>query len=239
MDNEIKGFDDKGCIGKATRKALVVLSGGQDSTTVLYWAKKHFDEVIAVSFDYDQRHKIELKSAKLVAGMADVHHEILDAKFINELAANALTRDIAIEQKEGELPTTFVDGRNLFFLSMAAVYAKQRGINYLVTGVCQTDYSGYPDCRRDFIDSLEQTLSLAMEYDFHIVTPVMFLSKAQEVKMAESLGQECLNALAVSHTCYEGVFPPCGKCPACILRAKGFEEAGIEDPLIKRANGSV
>jgi 7-cyano-7-deazaguanine synthase len=222
---------------KQGKRAVVVLSGGQDSTTALFWAKTMFDEVLAVSFDYGQRHKIELQSAVIVAAKAGVPHEIIDAKFINTLAANALTRkNIDVECPEGKLPTTFVDGRNLFFLSMAAVYAKQRGIHDLVTGVCQTDYSGYPDCRMDFIASLRNTLVYAMDYEFSIHVPMMFLTKAQEVELAVSLGVDCLDALSQSHTCYEGVFPPCGKCPACKLRAKGFKEAGYSDPLIVRAN---
>ncbi len=216
--------------------ALVVLSGGQDSTTALYWAKKRYEKVVAVSFDYGQRHRIELECAKKIAEMAGVEHEIIDAKFINALAPSALTRDsIDVACPAGQLPTTFVDGRNLFFLSMAAVYAKQLGINVLVTGVCQTDYSGYPDCRRQFIDSLEVTLALAMEYPIYIVTPMMNITKADEVLMAYDLGPDCINALGYSHTCYEGQYPPCGTCPACVLRAKGFHQAGLEDPLITRS----
>jgi 7-cyano-7-deazaguanine synthase len=218
--------------------AVVVLSGGQDSTTALFWARERFDAVVAVSFDYGQRHAIELGCAQAIAAMAGVKHEIIDARFINKLAPNALTRaDIKIEAPEGGLPTTFVDGRNLFFLSMAAVYAKQLGFHSLVTGVCETDFSGYPDCRRNFIDSLERTLSLAMDYEFRIYTPMMFLTKADEVQMAVGLGQDCMNALAYSHTCYEGKFPPCGQCPACILRENGFTQAGVPDPLMVRAAG--
>lgn len=218
-------------------KAVVVLSGGQDSTTVLFWAKKLFGELVAVSFDYGQRHQIELQSAVIIAAKANVRHEILNARFINSLAPNALTRgDIAVEAPEGKLPTTFVDGRNLFFLSMAAVYAKQLGIKYLLTGVCETDYSGYPDCRRQFIDSLEQSLTLSMDYEFKILTPLMGLTKADEVRLAIELGPDCLDALGQSHTCYEGLFPPCGKCPACELRAKGFAQVGIPDPLVERSH---
>ena len=221
---------------KIINGAVVVLSGGQDSTTALYWAKERFDQVVAISFDYGQRHKIELDSATIIAEMAGVAHEIIDAQYINKLSPSALTRDdIAIAVPDGELPTTFVDGRNMFFLSMAAVYAKQLGIATLVTGVCQTDYSGYPDCRREFIDSLEDSLRLALDWDVIIATPMMDITKAEEVEMAINLGPECLLALAYSHTCYAGTYPPCGKCPACELRVKGFSDAGIEDPLLVRA----
>jgi len=216
--------------------AVVVLSGGQDSTTALFWAKKRFDEVVAISFDYDQRHKIELEAARVIAVKAGVSHEIFDAKFINQLAPNALTRKgIEIVASDDEMPNTFVDGRNLFFLAMAAVYAKQLGYHDLVTGVCETDFSGYPDCRQVFVDSLADTLAYSMEYPFKIHTPMMNIDKAAEVMMAIELGPECMDALSQSHTCYEGQFPPCGKCPACKLRAKGFERAGYPDPLIDRA----
>jgi 7-cyano-7-deazaguanine synthase len=216
--------------------ALVVLSGGQDSTTALYWAISRFKRVAAIPFDYGQRHRVELECATKIAAMAGVPHEIIDAHFINTLAPNALTRDdIEIAAPEGKLPTTFVDGRNLFFLTMAAVYAKQIGHRILVIGVSSTDYSGYPDCRPDFISSAEKTISLAMDYNFFIAAPMMYRTKAEEVRMAVALGEECMAALAQSHTCYAGKYPPCGKCPACELRAKGFKEAGVFDPLLVRA----
>lgn len=218
-------------------RALVVLSGGQDSTTALFWAKKRFESVSAVSFNYGQRHNVELLCAEKIADIASVPHEIVNASFINALASSALTRPgVDIETLPGQLPNTFVPGRNLFFLSMAAVYAFQRGIRNLVAGVCMTDYSGYPDCRQDFVQSLEETLRLAMGFDFQIYTPLMFMTKAEEVKMAVGLGPRCMEALANSHTCYEGTFPPCGKCPACVLRDKGFTQAGVPDPLIVRAS---
>ena len=213
-------------------KAIVVLSGGQDSTTVLYYAMKKHKEIEAITFFYNQRHKKEIVRATRIANFANIPINLINSDFINKLAASALTRDIAIDQKEGELPNTFVDGRNLFFLSMAAVMAKQKGINTIYTGVCQTDYSGYPDCRRDFIDSLEKTLSFAMDYDFSIVTPLMYLSKKEGVELASSLGPECMEALGMSWTCYEGDKEPCGKCPACVLRQKGFEAAGMLDPAL-------
>ena len=216
--------------------ALVILSGGQDSTTCLYWARDIFGEISAVTFDYGQRHRIEIESAKKIAFMAGVKkHFIQDAKFINDLSPSALTRDIEIKTGKG-LPNTFVPGRNLFFISMAAVIAKNLGYDDLVTGVCQTDYSGYPDCRKDFIISIEKTIRCAMDWPgLDIWTPLMRRSKAEAIDLAQRF-PGCMEALAYSHTCYEGKYPPCGKCPACLIRAKGFEEARIADPLIERYN---
>ena len=137
---------------------------------------------------------------------------------------------IAVEEATGnDLPNTFVPGRNLIFLTFAAAFAWQRGIVDLVSGVAQTDYSGYPDCRRDTIDALEQSLNLGMERTFTLHTPLMNLSKKETVELAQDLG--AMNAMALTHTCYNGERPPCGQCPACQLRAKGFLEAGIADPL--------
>lgn len=212
-------------------KAIVLHSGGQDSTTCLAWAMEKFDEVELVSFDYEQRHKIELDCAEAIARHLNLKNKRISIDLIPELTDNALTNR-AIEVKAGEngtLPSTFVEGRNMIFLTTAAIYAKQKGIKDLVTGVCQTDYSGYPDCREEFIESIEKTLQLAMEYPFKIHTPLMHLTKAETVKMMQDLGR--LDLLKYSHTCYEGNRPACGKCPACLLRLKGFEEAGVEDPI--------
>lgn len=213
-----------------TKSALVVFSGGQDSTTCLAWALKHYDHVETVTFNYGQRHNVELECAKHIAQLKNVKHQVIDMSLLSQLTENALTRpDTIIEQKDGELPNTFVDGRNHIFLSFAAIIAKQKGIKDIITGVCQTDYSGYPDCRDEFILSLQNTLNLAMEYDFNIHTPLMFLTKKETVEMMQNLGE--LDLLKHSHTCYEGQRPACGTCPACALRLKGFEEAGVEDPL--------
>jgi len=217
-------------------KALVVLSGGQDSTTCLYWAINKFGQqnVSSISFDYGQKHKIELQAAKNIAELAQVHNQIIPIDTFSVLGGNALTDNIetdsAASAQSGSLPNTFVPGRNLIFLSFAAAYAYQRDIHHLVTGVAQTDYSGYPDCRDNTLRSLEQTLSLGMEYDIHIETPLMFLSKAETILLAEKLG--ALDAMAYTHTCYNGQQPPCGHCQACILRAKGFAEANRPDPLL-------
>ena len=218
-------------------KALVVLSGGQDSTICLFWAKQKYDQARAVFFNYGQRHlKAEFEAAAKIAKMAEVPLDILPLSLLPAIGNSALLRQGKIDEKHksnSSLPASFVPGRNLLFLTAAASLAYKEGINHIITGVCQTDYSGYPDCRRETIDALEKAISLGMDSDFWIRTPLMRLTKAKEVEMAEAVG--AMEALAFSHTCYEGQFPPCGKCPACILRANGFEEAGIEDPLIIRA----
>ncbi|MET3293129.1 UNVERIFIED_CONTAM: 7-cyano-7-deazaguanine synthase [Brevibacillus sp. OAP136] len=204
-------------------KAVVVFSGGQDSTTCLFWAKKQFGEVEVLTFNYGQRHKQEIECARAIAAEQGVKHTILDMSLLNQLAPNALTRDdVAIEQKEGELPSTFVDGRNLLFLSFAAVYAKQAGARHLVTGVCETDFSGYPDCRDIFVKSLNVTLNLSMDYSFVIHTPLMWLNKAETWKLADELGAfDYVREKTL--TCYNGIIGDgCGECPACKLRKAGL-----------------
>jgi 7-cyano-7-deazaguanine synthase len=220
-----------------TDRVLVVLSGGQDSTTCLYWAIDRFglENVSSVTFDYGQRHRFELECASEIADFAKVANVILPIDTFAALGGDALT-DSAIAvasglDEESGLPNTFVPGRNLIFLTFAAAYAYQRGISHLVTGVAQTDYSGYPDCREETLRSLQTTLQNGMDSEIQIHTPLMHLSKKATVLLAEELG--ALPAMAMTHTCYEGVRPPCGTCPACELRAKGFEEAGIDDPLTR------
>ena len=220
------------------KSALVVFSGGQDSTTCLYWAIKHFDVVRTLTFDYGQRHRIELECAKQIAEFARVPHDVLSIGTFAELGGNALTgnQEVEVQNEKSNrenLPNTFVPGRNLILLSFAAARAWQLEIENIVTGVCQTDYSGYPDCRKNTIEALQLTLNLGMERQFVLHTPLMWLDKAQTVMMAKDLG--ALEALSFSHTCYNGIFPPCGSCQACHLRNKGFYEAGVIDPLIERA----
>lgn len=208
-------------------RVLVVFSGGQDSTTCLYWAKKHFAEVYALTFRYGQKHAVEVDVAAEIAREAGVHHEVMDVSFISRLGHNSLTDPTMTMdevQPEGGLPNTFVPGRNLFFLSIAAVYARERGIFHLVTGVSQTDFSGYPDCRDSFIKSLNVTLNLAMDEQFSIHTPLMWLDKAQTWALADELGVFDI-VRQRTLTCYNGIQGDgCGHCPACKLRRKGLEE---------------
>jgi len=217
-------------------QALVVLSGGQDSTTCLYWALDKFgsDAVEAITFDYGQRHRVELGCAARVAEFAGVPHTVMPIDTFAALGGNALTdQNIGVQKDadiETDLPNTFVPGRNIVFLTFAAAYAWQRNIEHLVTGVAQTDYSGYPDCRQETIEALQATIRLGMASNVVIHTPLMSLSKKETVLLARDLG--ALEVMALTHTCYEGRRPPCGECPACVLRARGFNEAGIEDPLL-------
>lgn len=208
-------------------KALVVFSGGQDSTTCLFWAKKHFKEVYALSFLYGQKHIKEVDLAREIARKAEVHFDTMDVSFIGHLGKNSLT-DTSIQMDETKpketYPNTFVPGRNLFFLSIAAAYAREHGIYHLVTGVSQTDFSGYPDCRDTFIRSLNVTLNLAMDEQFVIHTPLMWIDKAETWALADELGVLDL----VRHetlTCYNGIpGDGCGHCPACKLRREGLEK---------------
>lgn len=216
----------------AGEHGLVVFSGGQDSTTCLYWAMRQFDEVSAITFDYGQRHRIELECARQIAKQAGVGHTVVPVSSLAALGGNSLT-DPGIEVDAGEsegLPNSFVPGRNLLFLTLAAAHAWQRGIAHIVTGVAQTDYSGYPDCRENTLAAMQQALRLGMESEVTIHTPLMHLSKKETVLLARDCG--ALGAMALTHTCYNGQRPPCGECPACILRARGFEEAGVPDPLL-------
>jgi 7-cyano-7-deazaguanine synthase len=221
--------------------ALVLLSGGQDSTTCLYWAIARFgrEDVVTLSFDYGQRHRIELDCASQVAQLAGVPHTVLPINTFAALGGNALTDQAVTVRSElhptTHLPNTFVPGRNLILLTFAAAYAYPRGITELVGGMAQTDYSGYPDCREATLKALEQALRLGMAFNLTLHTPLMFKSKRETVELAKQLG--ALPALAYTHTCYNGQQPPCGVCPACVLRAKGFAEAGIPDPLVERFKG--
>lgn len=208
-------------------RALVVFSGGQDSTTCLYWAKKHFKEVYALSFTYGQKHVHEVDLAEQLAHDAGVHFHKMDVSFISSLAHNSLTDSSIVMDREKPVegpPNTFVPGRNLFFLSIAAVYAREHHIRHLVTGVSQTDFSGYPDCRDSFIRSLNVTLNLAMDEQFVIHTPLMWIDKCETWALADELG---ILDLVRHHTltCYNGIVGDgCGHCPACQLRREGLEK---------------
>ncbi len=207
------------------RKAVVVFSGGQDSTTCLFWAMKHFDEVEAITFSYGQRHALEIECAKQIADELGVKWTLLDMSLLGQLTQNALTRnDLEIVHNDGELPSTFVEGRNHLFLSFAAVFAKGVDARHIVTGVCETDFSGYPDCRDDFVKSLNVTLNLAMDHNFIIHTPLMWIDKAETWEMADQLGAfEFVRQKTL--TCYNGIIGDgCGTCPACQLRKAGLDK---------------
>lgn len=208
------------------KSALVVFSGGQDSTTCLYWAIREFETVYALTFIYGQKHEREVEIAREIAFKAEVDLKIMDVSFIGKLGSNSLT-DFTIrmdEEKPSEtFPNTFVPGRNLFFLSIAAVYAREKSIDHIVTGVSQTDFSGYPDCRDTFIRSLNVTLNLAMDGQFVIHTPLMWIDKAETWALADELGILDL-VRNDTLTCYNGIpGDGCGRCPACKLRKAGLD----------------
>ena len=211
---------------KNKEAAVVVFSGGQDSTTCLFWALKRYKKVIALSFDYHQKHVKELECAKKICRDHEVEHHIMNMSLLNQLAPNSLTRvDIKVDENAPEegTPNSFVDGRNLLFLSYAAVFAKQRGITDIITGVSQSDFSGYPDCRDIFIKSLNTTLCLAMDYQFDIITPLMWLDKKETRALADELGAFDI-IKNETLTCYNGVIGDgCGHCPSCKLRKKGLD----------------
>lgn len=208
-------------------KALVVYSGGQDSTTCLFWAKKNFQHVFAISFDYGQRHRVELDAARSIAAKAEVPAELYRLDLLSQLTVNSLTSasvEVEKEKPPDRPPNTLVEGRNMLFLTYAAIYAKTKGIRHLITGAGQADYSGYPDCRNDFMVSLNQTLNLSMDYNYMIHTPLMWKNKAEIWQQADELGVfDIVRNETV--TCYHGIRGDgCGQCPACQLRNKGLEE---------------
>jgi 7-cyano-7-deazaguanine synthase len=217
-------------------KALVVFSGGQDSTTCLFWAKEQFARVEAISFDYGQRHRVELEIAQAIANKAGVPWKVFRLDLLNQITSNALTSsDIQVEQEKpaNRPPNTLVEGRNMLFLTYSAVYAKSKGIHHLVTGVGQADYSGYPDCRDEFIRSLNQTLNLSMDYSYEIHTPLMWKNKEQIWQLADQLGIFDLVRYETL-TCYNGIVGEgCGHCPACKLRRNGLES------YLKRRQGDL
>jgi len=222
-------------------KALVLFSGGQDSTVCLVWALQRFAHVETIGFDYGQRHAVELEvragirarlsalSAAWRARLADDHVVQIDA--LAAISETALTREVAIEVAETGLPTTFVPGRNLVFFAFAGAVAYRRGIKHLVAGMCETDYSGYPDCRDDTIKAMQLALTLGMDRRFVIHTPLMWIDKAVTFALAHEIGGDPLIELLLdqTHTCYLGDRQHrhawgfgCGECPACRLRADGY-----------------
>ena len=208
--------------------ALVCFSGGQDSTTCLFWAKKHFSRVEAVCFTYGQKHSLEIEVARKIAADADVPFQLLDVSLISQLDPNCSLTNTGIsmdqEKPADSYPNTFVPGRNMVFLTFAAILARSKGIFNLVTGVSEADFSGYPDCRDAFIKSLNVTLNLAMDEQFVIHTPLMWIDKAETWALADKLGVlELIRTETL--TCYNGVQGDgCGHCPACTLRREGLEK---------------
>ncbi|GJJ81289.1 7-cyano-7-deazaguanine synthase [Pasteurella canis] len=208
-----------------SRKAVVIFSGGQDSTTCLIQAIQEYgvENVETITFQYGQRHTIELEKAQWIAQDLGIKQTLIDTSVIKAITQNALMDDNAKIEQQGHTPNTFVDGRNALFLLYAAIYAKGQGIQDIITGVCETDFSGYPDCRDIFIKSMNVTLNLAMDYQFNLKTPLMYLTKAQTWQLADELG--ALDYIRQhTHTCYIGVEQGCGECPSCILREKGLQE---------------
>lgn len=207
--------------------ALVLFSGGQDSTTCLFWAKQQFKDVHALCFSYGQRHSQEIQNAERIAHMANVPFQVLDASIISHLAPNSLTdASIVMDQETpmGSYPNTFVPGRNMLFLTFAGAVAYAKNIRHLVTGVSEADYSGYPDCRDTFIKSVNATLNLAMDKQFVVHTPLMWRNKKQVWQLADELGVFDV-VRTQTLTCYNGIIADgCGHCPACKLRNKGMEE---------------
>ncbi|WGE58247.1 7-cyano-7-deazaguanine synthase QueC [Actinobacillus equuli] len=208
----------------STPKAVVIFSGGQDSTTCLFQAIQEFgvENVEVVTFQYGQRHAIELEKAAWIAKDLGVKQTLIDTSVIKAITSNAMMEEREIKQK-GNTPNTFVDGRNALFLLYTAIYAKGQGIQTIFTGVCETDFSGYPDCRDVFVKSMNVTLNPAMDYNFNIRTPLMYLTKKQTWELADKLG--AFDYIRQhTHTCYLGVEGGCHTCPSCVLREKGLNE---------------
>ena len=230
-------------MSKTLKKALILFSGGQDSGTCLPWALSHFDYIETVGFHYEQRHDVEMQTRLELrreilaafpqwADKAGPDH-VVDLKSLGSISDTALTRDQEIKMNEDGLPSTFVPGRNLIFLNFAAALGYRRGINTLVGGMCEADFSGYPDCRKDTLDAALHAISLGMGRPFTLETPLMFVDKAGAWAMAKELGGDKLITIINehSHTCYRGERGArydwgygCGTCPACELRAKGWAE---------------
>jgi 7-cyano-7-deazaguanine synthase len=226
----------------ASTGALVLFSGGQDSATCLTWALARYPKVETVGFDYGQRHAVELRvrprvleavrklSPEWNARLGEDH--MLDLSLLGRISESALTQDMAIAMRQNGLPNTFVPGRNLLFMTVAAALAYRRGLDVLVGGMCETDYSGYPDCRNETMQALQAALNLGMDSQFELETPLMWLDKAATWQLAKDLGGDALVELirTETHTCYLGERAQlhdwgygCGRCPACELRANGYK----------------
>ncbi|TIW52026.1 MAG: 7-cyano-7-deazaguanine synthase QueC [Mesorhizobium sp.] len=224
-------------------KAIVLFSGGQDSTTCLAWALERFQHVETIGFDYGQRHRVELdiRPEVLTAirqGFPSWDEKlgedrVIDVTVLGQISDTALTRDVEIAMLQNGLPNTFVPGRNLLFMIFAAAVAYRRGARHIVTGVCETDYSGYPDCRDDTMKAMQLALNLGMDHRFVVHTPLMWIDKAETWRMADALGGKALVNLILdrTHTCYNGNRTQqhvwgwgCGNCPSCELRANGYHQ---------------
>ncbi|MFQ1633378.1 7-cyano-7-deazaguanine synthase QueC [Aeromonas veronii] len=225
------------------KKAVVVFSGGQDSTTCLVQALARYDEVHAITFDYGQRHREEIDTARsLGSALGIAAHKVMDVTLLNELAVSALTRDdipVSCELQDNGLPNTFVPGRNILFLTLASIYAYQVGAEVVITGVCETDFSGYPDCRDEFVKALNQAVSLGLDRGIRFETPLMWLDKAETWALADHYGH--LDTVRQQTlTCYNGIAGDgCGTCPACELRRRGLnnylaDKAGIMARLFEK-----
>ena len=214
------------------KKALVIFSGGQDSTTCLGWAKKEFEEVEAINFNYGQKHSIEIEQAKQICKKHDVKLHKVDISFLDQLVDSALTSDGDVNQPHerlDHLPASFVPNRNALFITLAHALAQKIGAEALITGVCETDYSGYPDCRQEFISLIEDALWIGSDTKIKIITPLMDLDKAETFKLAEDVNI-LDDVLEMSHTCYNGFRGArhdwgygCGECPACEIRKNGWD----------------
>jgi 7-cyano-7-deazaguanine synthase len=212
-------------------KAVVIFSGGQDSTTCLYYALAICDEVEAITFAYGQKHSVEIDQSIKICEMEMVKQTLVDISFLNTLVESALTSNGDVNEiNEKGLPASFVPNRNQLFITLAHAYAQKISAQILITGVCQTDYSGYPDCRKDFIDLIQVTSNIGSASNIVIETPLMYLTKAETFEMAEEY--KCIDeVIEYSHTCYNGDRTQkhdwgygCATCPACELRQKGYEE---------------
>jgi len=227
-------------------KAIVLLSGGQDSVTSLYWAKEKFKEVCAISFNYNQKHSIELQSAKKIAELANIEHEIINIpnclKSTSPLVSdNPLETYSDYEEMNNVIKNrqeiTFVPMRNALFLTIAANRASYYNALNIVTGICEMDGANFDDCKLEFLAATEKYINTAIGNDsrdapwIHLYAPLLRLSKAESIKLAQSF-DGAMEAMAFSHTCYAGEFPPCGKCHSCLLRAEGFKLAGVIDPIL-------
>lgn len=224
------------------KKALVLFSGGQDSTVCLHWALARYDKVYALCFDYGQRHSRELSCAELICDRLGVTFDICDVTSVLRGTSglvnknNQITQYKDVNSLETSIDSSFVPARNSLFLTIGINRAVILGCSTIVTGICQVDNSGFPDCRQIYFNTLSKALNLGIFNDetdwISFEAPLLFLSKKEIVQLAIKL-PDCLDSLKYSHTCYNGIFPPCGKCHSCLLREQGFNEAGITDPLLE------